>query len=56
MMSGDGNLVWPTVVLTVPRQAGQEIILAALATWRMAQPDLLGQPQAQILFATEEQA
>ena len=50
----DGTLVWPTVVLTVPRQQGKSIILAALATWRMAQPELLGQSQAQILFTSNK--
>jgi hypothetical protein len=50
----EGALVWPTVVLTVPRQQGKSIILAALATWRMAQPELLDQPQAQILFTSNK--
>jgi hypothetical protein len=42
------------VVLTVPRQQGKSIILAALATWRMAQPEALGQTQAQILFCSNK--
>ena len=40
-----GRLVWPVVVVTVPRQQGKSVLLAGLHLWRMHQTERWGEPQ-----------
>jgi hypothetical protein len=41
----DGQLVWPTVVLSTARQVGKSVLVRALALWRVAHADTFGEPQ-----------
>ena len=42
----DGELVWPFALLTVGRQQGKTVLLAALVAWRLLRgPELFGEPQ-----------
>jgi len=41
----DGNLCWPLVLITMPRQQGKTVLLAELALWRAAHAHLWGERQ-----------
>ena len=41
----NGQLVWPTVILTVGRQSGKSWLSRGLCMWRLHHADLFGEPQ-----------
>ena len=48
-----GNLCWPEVVLTTPRQVGKGFLIRALALWRMEQADRWGEVQTVLHGASQ---
>ena len=41
----DGDLVWPTVIITVGRQSGKSYLARAVCMWRLHHADLFGETQ-----------
>jgi hypothetical protein len=48
-----GRLVWTYVINSTPRRAGKSVLVRALALFRMAHPDLFGEPQT-VLFTGKD--
>jgi hypothetical protein len=48
-----GELVWTYPLSSTPRRAGKSWLLRALALWRMAHGELLGEPQT-VLFTGKD--
>jgi hypothetical protein len=42
---GEGNLLWPTVIITVGRQSGKSYLARAVCMWRLHHADLFGETQ-----------
>lgn len=41
----EGNLLWPTVIITVGRQSGKSYLARAVCMWRLHHADLFGETQ-----------
>lgn len=53
-VDSDGNLVWRTVVVTVPRQSGKSWLLKGMALARISHPHLFGdEPQLAVSIASK---
>lgn len=53
-VDADGHHVWPTMVLTVPRQLGKSALLRVMFLWRMHHADRFGEEQALLHVASKE--
>jgi hypothetical protein len=50
----DGNLLWPTVVISAPRQSGKSVIERIACLWRIHQSQLFGETQTVLHVAHAE--
>lgn len=48
-----GRLVWRQVILSAPRRAGKSVLLVALALWRIAHADKVGETQT-VMFVSKD--
>lgn len=51
----DGELLWPTVIITVGRQSGKSWLSRALCLWRLHRADLFGETQTILHVANRRQ-
>jgi hypothetical protein len=55
-VDADGVLVWPVVVLTVPRQSTKSTLMSEVMAWRIHQADRFGERQIAVHTANKLQA
>ena len=54
-VNADGDLRWPVVVLTVPRQCGKSWLSRAVMSWRLFQGERFGEPQSLLHVSSQRQ-
>lgn len=54
-VTSEGELRWPVIVLTVPRQCGKSWLSRAVMSWRLFQGDRFGEPQSLLHVSSQRQ-